>query len=718
MFIDKKTIPSDFLAGFSAMLVSFPASIAFGLIVFAPFGSSYVAMGALAGMLGSVAIGLIAPLLGGAPRLVSAPCAPAAALLAALIVDLLQTSPLQASPDLIILALALVGVAAAIFQGLLGLIGGGTLIKFIPYPVVAGYLSGVGGIIILSQIHTLLEVPLVGIVSLGTMFIAPKIIPKIPAPILALFMGTATYFLLSLFHPELQSTQNNPLVMGTLDPISHVSPFSTAIHHWQNLFTFPMKALSYLILPALALAIVLSIDTLKTCVILDTVTKSRHNSNRELFGQGVANLVSNIFGGMSGAGVMGATLVNVYGGGKTRLSGIWVGILSLIAYLFLGNVLAWIPLAALSGILIAVGIRMIDIDTIHLLKQRATWLDFLVVASVVITAITMNLMVASGLGVLLAILLFLRDQIRGSVVRRKTFGNSHFSKKRRLPDEMHILETMGSNIVIFELQGTLFFGTADQLFTEVAPVINTSRLIILDMRRVNFIDFTAAHMLKHIHALIEEKKGILIYSSLNAQLYAGKTLEAYLRYFGVLHDAPHLKQFEDLNDALEWAEEKMLQEHLQTPMHLQCTALALPEFTLFKGLPSNILNKFVQYAEIEKYEANNYIFKQGDPGGTLYLIRCGAVKILLPMGTHQNYHLTTFGRGDFFGDVSFLDQQPRSASAYAATPVELFVLSRSKFDQAVSACPTLACHFFAQIAYVLGLRLRHADAELRALEGG
>lgn len=702
------------------MLVSFPASIAFGLIVFAPFGSSYLAMGAFAGMLGSIAIGLIAPLLGGAPRLVSAPCAPAAALLAALIVDLLQSSPLQASPDLIILALGLVGIFAALLQGLLGLIGGGNLIKFIPYPVVAGYLSGVGGIIILGQVDALfwnLPPLLVGIVSLSTMFIAPKITPKIPAPILALFMGTITYFVLSLFYPELQSTKDNPWVIGSLDPILQVSPFSTAIHHWQNLFTFPIEALSYLVLPSLALAIVLSIDTLKTCVILDTVTKSRHNSNRELFGQGVANFVSNIFGGMSGAGVMGATLVNVYSGGKTRLSGVWVGILSLATYLFLGSLLAWIPLAALSGILIAVGIRMIDVDTIYLLKQRATWLDFLVVASVVTTAITMNLMVASGVGVLLAILLFLRDQIRGSVICRKTFGNTHFSKKRRLPDEMHVLETAGFQIAIFELQGTLFFGTADQLFTEVVPVLNTSRLIILDMRRVYSIDFTAAHMLRHIDALVEEKKGILLYSSLNAQLYSGQTLEAHLRYFTVIRDVSHLKHFDDLNDALEWAEEKILQEHFPTRMHLQCKTLELAEFTLFKGLPIEVLNKFVHYAQVQKYAVNTYIFKQGDQGGTLYLIRCGEVKILLPMGTNQDYHLTTFGRGDFFGDVSFLDQKPRSASAFAATPVELFVLSRNDFDQAVSVCPTLACHFFAQIAYVLGLRLRHADAELRALEG-
>lgn len=732
-----KTFSSDLLGGLSATLVAFPSSIAFGLLIFAPLGTSYLAAGAFAGIFGGVIIGLIAPILGGAPRLVSAPCAPAAAVLAALAVDLFHSSPLQHSPELILLALGLVGLSAGLLQSLFGVLGGGTVIKFIPYPVVAGYLSGVGCIIILGQLNVLLGAPkslgaftaitsmaswkipalLVGAVSLCVMFIAPKMTPKIPAPIIALLAGVATYFAMSGFFPELQGLSNNPFVIGPHASVWETPLIATAVEKWQNLAHFPLEALSYLLLPTLTLAVLLSIDTLKTCVILDALTKSRHRSNRELFGQGIANLASNLLGGMSGAGTMGATLVNVSAGGQTRFSGFWVGVFSLVACLFLSNLLAWVPLSALSGILIAVGIRMIDLNTFHLLKQRATWLDFLVVASVVTTAITVNLMAASGLGVLLAILLFLREQIRGSVVRRKSFGNTHFSKKRRLPYEIQALEDAGHAIAVFELQGALFFGTTDQLFTEVEPALKTSHVIVLDMRHVHSVDFTAAHMLKHIEALVKDKHGMLFYCSLNTPLYSGQTLEAYLKYFDVLQEIPHSNHFNDLNDALERAEEIILKEQLPEREHAPSRALELAEFNLFKDIPAAIQNEIKQYLRPQRYEPGAVIFEQGDAGAALYLIRSGEVKIMLPMGANQYYHITTFGMGDFFGDIAFLDQQTRSARALAATPVELFILTRMDFDKAVSVYPDFSGQFFAQIAYVLGIRLRHADAELRALEG-
>jgi sulfate permease, SulP family len=238
------------------------------------------------------------------------------------------------------------------------------------------------------------------------------------------------------------------------------------------------------VMPALTLAVLLSIDTLKTCIVLDAITRTRHNSNRELVGQGLGNLASVFLGGVPGSGQMGATLVNVSSGGTTRRSGVMEGVLALIAFLLLAKFVAWVPIATLAGILIVVGVRMFDRNSLHLLRSRSTILDFMVIAAVVLVAETVSLIAASAVGVGLAIMLFLREQVGGNVVLRKTYGNQMFSKKVRLQDEMDILQKRGDCSVIFELQGSLFFGTTDQLLTALEPELKTRTYILLDMRRV------------------------------------------------------------------------------------------------------------------------------------------------------------------------------------------------------------------------------------------
>ena len=172
----------------------------------------------------------------------------------------------------------------------------------------------------------------------------------------------------------------------------------------------------------------LSIDTLKTAVVLDALTRSRHDSNRELVAQGLGNVASACVGGMPGAGQMGATLVNLASGGQTRVSGVIEGVLSLVAFLALGTFIAWIPVGALAGILMIVGFRMIDRHSVHLLGSPWTVLDFIVIVAVVAVAVGYSLIAASGVGIALAMFLFIREQLSSTVIRRKMDGGTRFSK--------------------------------------------------------------------------------------------------------------------------------------------------------------------------------------------------------------------------------------------------------------------------------------------------
>jgi SulP family sulfate permease len=447
--------------------------------------------------------------------------------------------------------------------------------------------------------------------------------------------------------------------------------------------------------------------------VLDALTRSRHNSNRELVGQGLGNLASAFIGGVPGAGQMGATLVNMSSGAQTRLSGLIEGVLALVAFLILGTFIAWVPIPALAGILIVIGFRMFDRASLHLLKSRATILDFAVIVTVVVVALTVSLIAASGAGIALAVVLFIREQIRGSIVRSKAYGNQMFSKRVRLPDEMAILEKRGDHTAIFELQGSLFFGTTDQLYTTVEPELKTRTYIILDMRRVQSVDLTAVHMLEQIEGMLAERGAFLIFSNLPENVPSGQDMRQYFDQVGLVKSESHIQTFSELDEALEWVEERLIEEeHLQRMLE---KPLELREIDVFLGRKESTLAALESCMDKRSYKAGEKIFAQGDAGDEMFLIRRGAVRIVLPLSEKQGHHLATFGRGDFFGEMAFLDPAPRSADALAFTDTDLFVLSRTRFDTLAEEHKKLAMGLVLSVARVLSIRLRYANAELRAL---
>jgi SulP family sulfate permease len=718
--------------GFAAMLVALPSSIAFGIAIYFQLGGEYTTYGVLSGIIGAIVIGLVAPLLGGAPRLISAPCAPAAAVMGALAGTLVRDSGLP--PAQAVALLTVTGMLCGVLQMVYGGLGGGKLIKYIPYPVVAGYLSGVGLYIFSSQVPKFLGVSgahlwealshparwtwpgiVVGLVTIVGMVAAPRLTRKVPATIIGLASGVAAYFALAAFLPELRVfAKSNLFIIGPLfaGGATLASHFSGRAHLGEGL---GLADLQQIIMPALTLSLLLSIDTLKTCVVLDNLTRSRHQSNRELAGQGAANLLSALAGGLPGAGTMGATLVNLNSGGKTRWSGVCEGAFVIVALLLLRDLLGWIPIAALAGILMVVAVRMVDPQCLHLLRQKSTFLDFLVIAAVVAVA-QISLIGATGAGLALAILLFIREQIRGSVIRRKVSGDQISSKQYHLPVEKETLQQYGAFTSIVELQGSLFFGNTDKLFTALEADLKRCRCLILDFRSVQSVDFTAAHLLEQFAAILGERGGCLALAGLPEHTPTGQNLPAYLLQVGLLDPARHVRTFDSLDAALEWAEDRILEEQRMLARGHE-PPLELPEIELLREFEADdTLSALRQCVEERSFTAGQVIFKKGDPADELYLIRRGLVRILLPLDVGAPYLLATFARGNFFGEVAFLDRGARSADAIAETPTDLYCISRARFDQLSQTHPVLGVKLFARLARGLAIRLRYADNELRALK--
>ena len=730
-FLGGGQTPGDFWGGLAAMLVALPAAIAFGVTVYSAIGPSYAAFGALAGIIGATVIGLLAAMLGGTDRLISAPCAPAAAVLSAFAIELVGQG---VAPGVIVLLMIMLGVLAGAIQMLLGFVGIGRLIKYIPYPVVSGYLSGVGLIIIGSQIPkfagaqggahwwTVLFSPwmwdwrgiAVGMATVVVAIASPKFTQKVPGTILGILAGLATYFGLASQDPALLEVTNNPLVVGPLGAAGE-GYFAAINGRWQEIGELKLAQIAGLFGSALTLAALLSIDTLKTCVVIDQMTRTRHDSNRELVAQGIANVCSSAIGGIPGAGTMGATLVNLSSGAQTRASGVLEGAMSLVAALILGAFIAWIPVAALAGILIVIGMRMIDRQPLRFIESRATVFDFAVVLAVVVVALTVGLIAASAVGVALSIILFVREQIGGSVVRHKIYVNQMSSTWYRPEAEMQILEQKGDQAVILELQGSLFFGTTQQLYADLEDEIRTRNFIILDLKRVQSVDVTAAHLLHQVRDGLQERGAKLLLSSVRENLPNGRNLREFFEQTGVLQDDDEtVRIFTELDSAIEWVEDRILGEREMAPV--EETPMQLQEMDIFAGRKDETLQDLEARMTQRTYKAGETIYVRGAEGNEIYWIRRGTIRVFAPLGAGRTRHIASFGRGDFFGGLAFLDRRPRSNDAVAHTDTEVYVLSFEQFNLLADSHKKLAFTLVTAIARTLALRLRHADTELTMLQ--
>jgi SulP family sulfate permease len=632
----------------------------------------------------------------------------------------------------VVLTLFLVAFVSSLVQISFGLLRIGELIKYMPFPVVSGYLSGVGLIIIMSQLPKWMALPkgmnwwqglhamelwqapslIVGAATAAFMLLAPRISTKVPAVIVGLLGGMASYWLLAFSAwPELRNLHDNPFIIGPL-AVGGEGFFESLLDPFRSLSESGFPHWTQIAFPAITLAVLLSIDTLKTCVVLDAMTGSRHDSNKELIGQGLGNLASSLIGGAPGAGTMGATLVNKASGGTTYLSGVFQGVWSLLAILLLTSLIAWVPVSALAALLIVIGFKMIDWHSLQLLKAKDTMLDFAVILLVVIVANTVSLIAASGVGVAMAIMLFLREQIHTSTIRRKSFGDKVFSSRVRGQRERNVLTETGGHTVIFELQGSLFFGTTDQLYTAIEPELSKAKFVVLDFMRVQSMDMTAGHMIERIRNMLSDRHARLVLTRVPERLPSGRDLRTYVDHIGLLSDST-AKIFDEFDEALEWIEDETLS--LAGHAHVSHDGIPLGKFELFHGLNEQEIAALERCAQHHVYQAGDLVFSADSDGHELMLISRGEVKVSLPLANGKTIHLTTFSRGQFFGEMSFLDGRAHSADVYATRETELIAIDRKAFATVAAGDPVMSISVMRAVALAIADRLRHANAELREM---
>lgn len=492
-------IKGDLLGGITAGVIALPLAIALGVAS---------GLGATAGLYGAIIVGFFASIFGGTPTQITGPTGPMAVVIAS--IAALHSD----KPNLIFATILFAGF----FQILLGIFKVGKLVNFIPYPVISGFMSGIGAIIILLQINSFLGLnfdgtPIEGLLNiiknhnlivpesiiLGTLtllivfFTPKKLADKVPPPLIALIAVTAFSILMGY----------NVAAIGTI-PTTFPQFSFPAIH---------LSDIEYIIPLALTLAVLGSIDSLLTSLVADSLTKTKHNSNRELIGQGIGNMIASVFGGVASSGATMRTVVNIKSGGKTRLSGVIHSIFLILVILFFAPIASKIPLAVLAGILIKVGISIIDYKFIKVIKA-APRNDLLVMLLVFLITVFDDLILAVGVGVVLSSLLF-----AGNIAKHT---NIEFIE----PND-YFEEDIKNKIMIMHIDGVLFFGSASQVASRIDDVLE-NKAVIIDCTKIKSMDISAVFALEDL-ILTLQGKNVNVIISFNNRDVAATTLKLGLR---------------------------------------------------------------------------------------------------------------------------------------------------------------------------------------------
>lgn len=595
--IDKKHLSGDIFGGINAGIVALPAALGFGTLA---------GLEPIYGLYCAIFLGLVAPLIGGSKTLISNPTGPMA-VVTLLVVNKLNTlsfvgyndqyyrlsdlktlgvaegdlaehlSSLQAvsfGDRLLEIwpVLFLIIIVAGVIQALFGIFKLGKYIHYIPTPVVSGFMSGIGVIIIVSQIpkffgaqspaggtlgvlselfnlisNAHLTPILIGLGTMAVIYLFPKITTKVPSPLFAIVLACVAAYLVGvdaeyLLNDLPDSAKKIPNPLEKLPPIfSRLTERFSGEEKW--------KLLTFVLGNGLTLAIIGIIDALLTAVVGDQLTKEKHDSDREMIGQGLGNIVSATFGGMMGAGTTPATVLNIKSGARTRLSGVvhalFLVVILLIAFQF--PVISLIPQAALAGLLITVGISILDIDAFKALKKIPKQDNFIMILVLVLTS-CWDLMYAVAAGLIIAALVFMKEM--ADVVEGKT-KNSKFDRLvDQLIDTFENSEGFRDQVVVKNLQGPMFFGFASRFQDQMDEIDANKKAIVLNFGGVTYMDQSGMYTLREAVERMVAKDIIVLFSELrerDADLLEG------IRVIPEMVDENHV--FSSVEEAVMWLNE-------------------------------------------------------------------------------------------------------------------------------------------------------------------
>ncbi len=610
---DFKHFQGDLFGGITAGIVALPLALAFGL---------QSGMGAAAGLYGAIFISFLAALFGGTSTQISGPTAPMTAVSMVIIAGIVAAN--EGSLERALPAILMVFLLAGLIQIVLGFLKVGVYIRYIPYPVVSGFMTGIGVIILLTQI-----LPALGyypkedtqfvqqFLPEAEEFILEKILREEAgedilvledfeetinrataiteadiqqeASFLAANEASGVIGALKLMPRAFQNINMTDLLIALLTifiiygfkrvttavPSTLVALLAVSIGtfllvpeyrtigtipsgfpdlHLDIFGSFSFAQVSPYILTAASLAALGAIDSLLTSVVADNMTKTKHNPNKELVGQGIGNSIAALFGGIPGAGATIRTVVNINSGGKTKLSGMVAGVLILFILLSLGPLASQIPAAVLAGILITVGIGVMDYKGLRHIPSLPIN-EVIVMFLVLILTVTIGLIEAVAIGLILSSVLFMKKISDVVDHRTKTTPIKDFSREIPWKDEGDIIKRLGEKIYIKHLDGPLFFGFASR-FQDMVNALPNLNIVIIRMDKVPYVDQSGLYAMEDAVTYLQGIGIEVVFTGLH-----GQPLEMFKRFNLIPGQVTYEECFETFEECVIWLEGHLNQNY-------------------------------------------------------------------------------------------------------------------------------------------------------------
>jgi sulfate permease, SulP family len=622
----------------------------------------------------------------------------------------------------VVLAITVATIVAGLFFFVLGTLRLGDLVRFVPYPVIGGFLAGTGWLLAKGALGVLTDVP-VSMATLGdvagewakwlpgaafaitVLWVTrrrphPAVIPAVSLGAIALFYAVAL-----VSGQGIEGARAGGWLIGPFPSGGLWRPWSFEAlggADWGAVLAQAVGMATMLVVGVLTL--------LLNTTGIELVTERDIDLNRELRAAGAANVAAGVGGGLVGFHALSLTALAHGAGARTRLPGIIGAAICVATLVFGASALSLIPKPVLGGLLLYLGLGFL-LDWVVLTWRRLPRVDYALVVLILAVIAAFGFLIGVALGTLVALVMFVVEYSRGDVVSRAISGAVYRSKVDRDPEHLAILRADGERIHVFELQGYLFFGTASSLLDRIKERLNDAgqqeaRFVVIDFRRVTGLDSSAVLVFTKARQLAGSRGITLVLSGV------GDRLRRQLERGGFAEDPDGgIRILPDLDRGVQWCEDRLLEE-AGAPSTAEPPPL---ENQLRAALGSVDPTWVLPYLEPIEVDAGETLMRQGEPSDGLYFLESGRLTVQLESAEGGRMRLRTMGPGTVVGEVTLYLRTPRTASVVAEVPSRLHRLSADALARMERGDPTVAAAVHRMFARLLAERLTDTLNEVEAL---
>ncbi|MFN2188937.1 MAG: SulP family inorganic anion transporter, partial [Candidatus Promineifilaceae bacterium] len=724
----KRLLPS-ITAGLVVGLAEVIVAISFAALVFSGQLSPFVSQGIGMALVGITISGVFIALLSSLPGTVSggqdAPVAIAAVIAGAIAVAMPEHAGLPATFATVVAFIAISTLLTGIAMLGLGYFGLGNLVRFLPYPVIGGFLAGTGWILAVGAISMLTETSFT-FQQLGSLFQADTLIRWIPGVLIAVTLlvlsahsdhylimpavilgSVVIFFALALLSGStIQQLQDQGWLLGT---------FSEGTL-WEPVLYRDIDLVSWSVVwqqagGAASIVLVSVVSLLLNSSGLELSSGKDIRLNRELSAAGLANAAAGLVAGFVGFQGIGLSTMNLRLKANSRLVGLIASAICLLVLLVGASFLSYFPKAVLGGLLLYLGLDFL-VRWLYEAYFQLPRIDYFIVLFILVIVAVIGFLEAVAVGVLLAVILFVVGYSRVDVVKHELSGKTHRSRVVRPRDQREVIRREGDRIFILQLQGFVFFGTADNLLSTIRHRVENAelpkvRFVVIDFRRVSGIDSTALLRFERMFQLGSQFEFAILLAEPSVEI--ARQFQSSAFYI----DDQRSQIYPSLDRAVEWCEDQIL---IEMGLDLDSPELPMKEL-LFKLLPAaENLDALLGYFDRLALEPGQYLMKQGDEADNLYIVESGQLTAQLEPPDRAPIRLETMGGGSLIGELGFYLNQKRSAAILVDKPSTVYRLTSENLKKMEKNDPGASSTLHQIVIRLMSERVTHLVEMVNALE--